>query len=352
MKIPDPELAPDVSLWCDHINARELEDGGCTSIVVGLYPITVNGKKVLNPICRKQCIEVATHSSMVLQAYYWDDITKNAVEQADWLADTLATEGLPIKWVWADQEQWWSDWAAWYQARRGEITWDLVPRATPANISIHNLAFSRHFHEHFPAHGVYTNRGFVSSWAAPMDTWLMDYKAWVPHYGRQPSPAVKMTWSQLKESWLPNYNIILSAGQPEINVMGHQFTGDACILPGSYTQYNQAQPLDVNVFRKTFIDQLRGGAPVPNPFPLPPPQPAHPDICPTCLQAWPQTAQDYLEYIVTYTRVNVRDLTGAWLRYAVKDEIVKVKLPIKRPQTGYIQLTDAMIWEEYIKPKG
>lgn len=37
MKITDPVLAPDVSLWCDHILPQEFIDGGCQSIVIGIY---------------------------------------------------------------------------------------------------------------------------------------------------------------------------------------------------------------------------------------------------------------------------------------------------------------------------
>ena len=74
MRITDPVLVPDVSIWCDHIVPQEFEDGGCASVVVGLYPVTVNGKKVLSPVSRQQCIDVATKSKMVLQGYFWDDI--------------------------------------------------------------------------------------------------------------------------------------------------------------------------------------------------------------------------------------------------------------------------------------
>ena len=89
--------------------------------------------------------------------------------------------------------------------------------------------------------------------------------------------------------------------------MGHQFTGDRCILPGSYTKYNQMQALDVSVFSKAFIEMLRGGPYVPPaPSPLPP------------------TPTDYVEYIVIYERINIRkgpsSLTD-WVRFAVKNEI-------------------------------
>jgi hypothetical protein len=75
-----------------------------------------------------------------------------------------------------------------------------------------------------------------------MNTWLPQYRSWVPQYGKQPKEATQMTWAQLVASWLPDYDIILAAGQlPEL-VMGHQFTGDSCILPGSYSKDNVSYP--------------------------------------------------------------------------------------------------------------
>ena len=82
MKILDPVLVPDVSIWCDHINPKEFEDGGCASVVIGIYPsFDSTGKKILSPISRQQCTDVATKSSLVLQVYFWDDITQDPIQQ-------------------------------------------------------------------------------------------------------------------------------------------------------------------------------------------------------------------------------------------------------------------------------
>jgi hypothetical protein len=321
MRISDPILTPDVSIWCDHINPKEFEDGGCGSVVIGLYAIfDSTGKKVLSPVSRQQCTDVATKSSMVLQAYYWDDIILDPLEQADWLVQTIQTEGLPIKWVWADQEQWWIDWTAWQQARGGLISMSQVPAGTPADISTHFEKFMLQVHNQIAQSGVYTNNGFVSSWAAGMDAWLPQYRAWVPHYGRQPTVPIQMTWEQLKANWLPDYDIILSAGQKPDLVVGHQFTGDTCILPGSYSKYNGLLVLDVSVFSKAFIDELQGVAPEPTPSPSP---------------VTPAT----VDYVVLYTRINVRaepDSNSTWVRYAVKDEV----LHVVKIENGWAQLLD------------
>lgn len=322
MKILDPVLAPDVSVWCDHINPKEFEDAGCSSVVVGLYPtIDSKGVKVLSPISRKHCNEVVTKSSMVLQAYYWDDIIRGAQQQVEWLVSTIKTEGLPIKWIWIDQEQWWLDWTAWQQARGGKIPWSSVPKGSPANINSHYEVFNRQFHSQIPQSGVYTNNGFVTTWAPEMNRWLNQYYAWVPHYGRQPKEATRMTWEQLKKSWLPEYDIALSTGQKPELVAGHQFTGDVCILPGSYSRFGTVLPLDVNVFSKAFIDGIRAGdlgtTTTPNPIPQP----------------------TYVDYVVLYARVNVRTYpasTATWVRFAVKDEI----LHVVKIENGWAHLLD------------
>ena len=285
MKILDPVLVPDVSTWCDHINPKEFEDGGCQSVIVGLYSIIQGGKRVLDPFSRKQAQAVA-NSSLILQAYYWDDIINDPITQADWLTDTIKAEGLPVKWIWADQEQWWGDWGAYWSFRAGKLPLSSVPHPSAYNISLHNSNFISHLHGQFPQSGVYTNRNFVLTYAPGMDAWLPQYPAWVPHYGRQPHERTKMTWAELRANWMPDYDIILTAGQLPGQVAGHQFTGDECLLPGSYNQYDGKipfydgrLPLDVSAFTQEFINSLRGEV-----MPVPP---IHPTTCPTCGQAWP-----------------------------------------------------------------
>jgi hypothetical protein len=272
MKILDPVLVPDVSLWCNRINAKEFEDGGCQSVIIGLYPETVNGKQVLNPVCRAQCQEVAK-TSMVLQAYYWDDITLDPLAQANWVVDTIQAEGLPIKFVWADDEQWWLDWTRWNLARNGKMAMASVPCATPAKISSHMQAFAQGLHTRFPASGIYTNNGFVASYAPGMNTWMPAFRQWVPEYFHEPKVVTQMTWAALKANWMPNFDIALAAGQLPGQVAGLQFTGDVIKLPGAYDQYGNMQTLDVSVFSRAFINELRGIAPIPGPAPVPVPAP-------------------------------------------------------------------------------
>jgi hypothetical protein len=320
MKIIDPVLCPDISIYVDHINPQEFIDGGCESVVVGLYPKYENGKKVLDPISRKQCQDVAK-SGMILQVYYWDDINLDPIAQADWLVQTIKTEGFPIKWVWSDQEQWWSDWNKWLSYRRREIPASQVPTATPANISSHNQVFMKRLYDQMPNSGVYTNNGFVASWASPMNAWLPLYRSWPAQYGRQPSRATQMSWAEFRKNWMPTYDLILAPGQLPDKVAGHQVTGDVCILPGSYNYRNEPMALDVSVFSAKFLAEISNGSYIP---PIPSQEP--PSVV-------------YLQYRVCYARINVRskpDSLSTWVRYAVLNEVVSVV----NISNGWAQLAD------------
>ena len=166
-----------------------------------------------------------------------------------------------------------------------------------------------------------------------MNTWLPQYRSWVPQYGKQPKEATQMTWAQLMANWLPDYDIILAAGQlPEL-VMGHQFTGDSCILPGSYSKDNVQLPLDVSEFSKAFIDAIKVNTvnPVAG---TPTPTPSSP-----------------VDYVVIYARINVRALpdgNSTWVRYAVMNEV----LHVVNISNGWAKLTDGTyVYAAYISLK-
>ena len=335
MRITDPVLVPDTSVYVDHIIPQEFIDGGCESIVIGIYSTVVNSKKVLHPTTRAQ-FEVATKSSLLIQAYIWDDIILDPIVQADWVVQTIKSEGLPVKWLWADQEMYWTNWVAWDNWRHDPIKYpaSTVPVAKPINISSHNQVFMERVNSQFPNSGVYTNNGFVASWASGMNTWLPKYKSWVPEYLKQPKEATKMTWAQLKANWLPDFDITLATGQLPEKVAGLQFTGDTCILPGSYNYANVEMSLDVSVFSKTFIDGLRSGVNIPIPAPKPP---------------IPAPIPTGVAYRVLYPRINVRNApsgSAQWVRYAVLNEIVYVS----NISNGWAQLTDnTWIFASYLQ---
>jgi lysozyme len=103
---------------------------------------------------------------------------------------------------------------------------------------------------------------------------------------------------------------------------------------------SQGLSMDMNWFNGT-VDDLARFANAPIVPPVTPPAPI-PD-------------PNSVEYIVTYTRVNVRETgvsTGTWVRFAVLDEVVKMKYPLVRSAAGYLQMTDkTWIFADYVKPK-
>ena len=66
-----------------------------------------------------------------------------------------------------------------------------------------------------------------------------------------------MTWAELRQKWLPNYKPSIPDGADVEKLIGHQFTGDRCILPGVYRDATDFLPSDVNVFDGGFIDQIK-----------------------------------------------------------------------------------------------
>ena len=112
-----------------------------------------------------------------------------------------------------------------------------------------------------------------------MNDWLPLYPSWVPEYDHQPAKRTMLTWDQLKASYMPNYDIILAPGQSPDKVVGHQFTGDRCLLPGVYDSgmtmntilYKNRMPLDVSVFNREWIYEIGGG----DILPIVPPVPTH-----------------------------------------------------------------------------
>lgn len=323
MRITNPVLVVDVSDWVDHLNIHELEDAGVESVIVGWYFKMVKGRWVLSPKSRQHS-EAVAKSNLILQTYVWDDCTFSAQDQVGRYCDALSVEGLPVKWTWADQEQWWTDWAKWYAAQKTR-DYSKVPKADPGKLYRHNEEFIVKLHAQTPS-GVYTNKGFVKSWAPAMDTYLPDYLSWIPQYGRHPNLKTWMTWEELRSYWMPKYDITLSDGQLPKNVCGHQFTGDRCILPGSYNVFGIRLPMDVSVFERPFIEGLWGNAPRP---------PRPPDLEPTPKPnsyrltngAWvlsgPGNQYKARRHINIGTIVTVTQFVGAWARLAEGDYVAR-----------------------------
>ena len=143
-----------------------------------------------------------------------------------------------------------------------------------------------------------------------------------------------MSWEELKASWLPNYDVYTSPGMTD--VVGHQFTGDRCHLPGVYDNglgmnailYKNRTALDISVFKADFLSSISGQI-IPPSIPL----------------------STYTLFKVVPAAINVRSApvstTATWVRYAYSGEIVQV---IGNLTNGYVQLADkTWIWQTYLQ---
>ena len=247
----DRRLVIDISKWQDHVKPEELE--GVEAVILK------SGSGMFRDPKFEKHGAVIANAGITLMAYHWDDITVDPAEQAEWALEDIAKVGLPVKFIWADQEQSWVDWDEFREAALSKIPWSSVKRAASKNISSHNNTFMRTLSALAPKGlcGVYTNRGFTSSWAKETKSWIGNYQLWVAHYGNQPKKRTEMTWAELKQKWLPDYNPALPEGADVKKLLGHQFTGDRCLLPGVYRNATELSPLDVNVFDGAFIDQIK-----------------------------------------------------------------------------------------------
>ena len=286
MKILSPPgvLVADGSLWNDHINPQELIDGGVVSVILGLYRQWDGSKFVLNTNC-KRILGQLKNSSLIVQTYSYFYPQWNPTIEANWYIDQILSCGVSVTFSWADCEN-------------AEVVMDENVRSEKYR-QFTDVCASR-----FPNTGVYTNKSFILDHAPQMDLWIGKYKNWVPHYGNQPKVAEQMTWETLKSKWLPNYDIILSKAQkPEI-VVGHQFTGDVCILPGFYNAQGQRMSLDVSVFKPEFIASLGNYVPLPPP-PPPPTNLYVVNVGAVNVRGGPSTSYPILTTLPRYTQVTV-----------------------------------------------
>jgi len=330
--IANPRLVVDISHYDDHIDAQLLKDAGVAAVIVK------SGSGMQRDPKFVQHGQAVAEAGLILMAYHWDDIINDPIQQAMFAIEDIASTGLPVKFIWADQEQWWTNWTAWLAARRGEIPYTAVPRASAANISLHNYKFAFILHGLYPQSGVYSNYGFVTSWAPPVKDWLGQYPLWIAHYGHQPKGAVEITWEGLLKEWFPDYPLLLPPGSKEEWVFGHQFTGDAFRLPGVYGPANQSLPVDVSIFAEEFLNVISAG----NVPPKPPesPEPPTPPMGATA-------------YYVNVPALNVR--SGPGTTYAVVGTLIKnTTVQVDRLQGQWAHLVGgtSWAWGPYLTPVG
>lgn len=302
MKIlcPPGVLVIDVSKWDHHLNMSELISGGVKAVILGFYKKWVPFKYVLDDNCKRIADQVAA-SGIPLMAYKYYYCSDNPVKDASWFVEAMSP--YPVKFAWADCE-------------------DVTPGYSTDFRSEQARSFMFALHSYFPKSGMYAAKWYVDGYAPGMNVWLTHYHTWIAHWKYRPSLKTNMSWEELKKNWLPNYDVLATSGMLPEKFLGHQFTGDRCMLPGVYDYYNRRMPLDVSVFKTEFIDGISDYTPPPPP----PPQPSNPT---------------FIHYIVLSWQLNVRAGPGAGygIVYTVKQGAV-LDVTNAAGINGYVQLAD------------
>jgi hypothetical protein len=242
------ELVVDVSKYQELIKPDEMQ-------LVSMIIVRLAGGLTEDPRFRQHADSVLS-SAKKLGVYAWDDPNITSQRQVDaWLNFLKPYEGY-IHSIYPDYEQWWSIWGEWYQALQQKLAWNIVQKFDKTKLSLHYETTSTCLQKSTQIkQAPYTSKGFVDSYAPGMNKWLNKYPNWVAQYGYQPSKVVELEWEDLIKNWLPKYQVSVPVGTQ--NLIGHQFTGDRCKLPGMYDAYNRRSPADVSIFSSAWLgDQV------------------------------------------------------------------------------------------------
>ena len=206
----------------------------------------------------QRCID----AGLPVCAYHWEDVTWSSSGQVKQTLDIV--EGMDIVGVMLDWEHWWSSWGDWWQAIYKNIAWNAVRVASPSSISSHAEETVRLLKEAGIYVFGYSSKNFIDTYVAPYSSnWINELDWVMAHYRYQPASAVDISWEELKEKWLPDYEPLKPLVLDIDKVIGHQFTGDRFGLPGMYanTTKTKRARADVNVFNKVWLDKLLSDEP-------------------------------------------------------------------------------------------
>lgn len=220
-------------------------------------------------------------TSLIPGVYGWIDPTGSVTDQVDRYGKIITT--YKPKLVCADFEQWWSNWTEYYRFLNGIITQAQVPKIDKAV----NSSFGKAYCAGIDAikgnavFQVYTNSGFVNSWAPTSVSWLCQNKdtnypgyllwdAGTPYY----NTIVKFTDWPSFNAWLDNRPAPVGASIYGMQVKSRQITSQIW-LPGFTGTYDN---MDFNLWvvpgAWATQEQMRSELSIPIPPvdpPIPPP---------------------------------------------------------------------------------
>jgi GH25 family lysozyme M1 (1,4-beta-N-acetylmuramidase) len=235
-------LGIDVSGWNPSVNWDLLYQGGVRFAVIKL----TQGTSSLTNLAREH-VEGARRVGMVVAGYHWNDPMLDDNKQIDFFASQL--DKYDIKLGYVDVEQYWQDWAEFYQSLRDGTPITKIITSSRISQSAYNMMTglrNRGFSSQ-----IYTRWSFITGRASPMQLWISPEESWYAHYpyavGR-----VNITWDDIKPGgkWYPTIKApYLPAG---VKWRMWQFSGDKFILPGT-----GGIPIDLNLFNGTETELIK-----------------------------------------------------------------------------------------------
>lgn len=176
-------LSIDVSWWQDKsMPWFALEAAGVTGITVRMTVDSRQDERAALHVADARAVSPTWDERKWVDGYGWADPTVSIQRQLAAVVQAVETHQ-PETW-WVDAEQYWKDWAKWWQALRGEIPKAQVPIFKPNDLSEFYRIMTQDIEQAiYPCPvGEYTGTWFVAEYAMPMLGWLNRFKTWRAHY--------------------------------------------------------------------------------------------------------------------------------------------------------------------------
>lgn len=247
----------DISHWQPGLDLDILYKNGIRMIILK----STSGDYSVDPAFEFNARKIRKDGRFKLGIYHWCDPISKSDRQADFCLKVIKQYKPDV--VCPDIEQWWSDWKKWGQYRFTNPS--KIPKAKPEKISEDGYIFCKKAENEYPIEKiqVYTNANTVHYIAPQMQKWIGKYPLWVAQYIRG-LPAVT-TWERFYQDVEP----ILNRTQKPIikgakKLARWQFTGDLMALPGSYQDFYNKRPSELDINLELIDDIFDDNIEIPN----------------------------------------------------------------------------------------